>query len=247
MEDSLLLRFQKIKSLWTINQWIKSLSPFTELIIVITIGFGLFIYSSTYGFFLISSNFNRSWTYRFTSQGEYSIVIYEIIALSIITWILKVRNWSLKDFNLDFAVRLIWIGLLLLFVRNMMGGMIFRLLEVLNVVDDKAVNHVKFAGKADFTSMVLMIVINSVYEEVLLVGYLFKRLEKYSPVLIIGFSLLVRALFHTYQGYMMLFSIVPLGLVFGYYYYKYQKLLPLIIAHGMNNAFAFIALLSQNR
>lgn len=245
MEDSLVLRLQKIKVFVQINQWIKNLSPFIELIIVLTIGFGLFIYSSTYGFFIVTSTFDHSWTHKLTSQGGYSIVIYEVIALSIIFWILKIRDWSLKDFNLDFAVRLIWIGLLLMVVRNMIGGMSFKLFELLNVVDDKAVNHVKFASKADFTSMALIIVINSVYEEVLLVGYLFKRLEKYSPVLIIGFSILVRALFHTYQGYMMLFSIIPLGLVFGFYYYKYQKLWPLIIAHGLSNAFAFISILSQ--
>jgi len=245
MEESVVLQPEKIKSFGQINKWIKNLPPFVELIIVLIVGFGLFMYSSTRGFFIVTSTFDRSWTYRITSQGDYFIVIYEVIALLMIAWILKVRGWSLKDFNLDFTIRLIWIGLLLMVARNMIGGIAYRLFELANVVDQETVKHVKFTSKGDFTSMALILVINSVYEEVLLVGYLFKRLEKYSPVLVIGCSLLIRISYHTYQGYMMLFSIIPLGLVFGYYYYRYKKLLPLIIAHGMINAFAYISILSQ--
>jgi len=35
MEDSLILRLQRIKGIYQINQWIKNLSPLAELIIVI--------------------------------------------------------------------------------------------------------------------------------------------------------------------------------------------------------------------
>jgi len=88
----------------------------------------------------------------------------------------------------------------------------------------------------------LIIIINSIYEEVLLIGYFFKRLESYHPVIVIGFSMLIRLSFHTYQGWMSLFSIIPLGLVFGYYYYKYKKLWPLIIGHGFWNLTAFLSM-----
>jgi len=213
MEESLSLRLQKIKSIGYIYQWIKNFSPFVELIIVLTIGFGLFIYSSTYGLFIVTSTFDHPWTYKITSQGEYGVVIYEIIAFSIIAWVLKLRNWSLNDFHLDFKIRFIWIGLLLMYASGTIGGLSFKLFEFLKVVDEQAAKHVQFTSKADFISIALIVVINSVYEEVLLVGYLFKRLEKYSPVLIIVFSILVRALFHTYQGLAVLFSIIAIMLM----------------------------------
>ena len=242
MEESVLLRLQRIKGIYQINQWIKNLSSLAELIIVLIVGFGVFIYSSTRGFFIVTSTFDHSWTYNFTSLGQYSLVIYELFALLMIGYLLKAREWSLKDFNLDFTLRLIWIGLLLMFAGNMIGGICYKLFTLANVVDDAAAKHVQFGLKADWFSIVLIIVINSVYEEVLFIGYLFKRLEKYSPVWIIGFSLLLRASIHTYQGTIMLFSIVPLGLVFGYYYYRYRKLWPLIIAHGLINIMAYSAM-----
>lgn len=242
MEESVLLRLQKIKGIYRINQWIKHLSPLAELILVLIVGFGVGIYSSTRGFFIVTSTFEHSWTYQFTSLGEYSLVIYELFALLMIGYLLKVRDWSLKDFNLDFTFRLIWTGLLLMFARNLIGGICYKLLTLANVVDDVSAKHVQFKLNADWFSIVLVIMINSVYEEVLFIGYFFKRLEKYSPVWIIGFSLLLRTLLHTYQGYIMLFSIVPMGLVFGYYYYRYRKLWPLIIAHGLINIMAFSAM-----
>ena len=242
MEEYVALRLEKIKSLWQINQWIKNLSPLTELIFVIIVGFGMMIYSSTRGFFIVTSTFDHAWTYKFTSQGEYSLVIYELFALLIIGYLLKVRDWSLKDFNLDFTFRLIWIGLLLMFARNLIGGISYKLFTLANVVDDATAKHVQFGLNADWLSIALIVVVNSVYEELLMVGYLFKRLEKYSPVWIIGSGLLLRTVLHTYQGYIMLFYIVPMGMVFGYYYYRYKKLWPLIIAHGMINIMAFSAM-----
>ena len=245
MEDSLFLRIQKITGLGYITRWIKNLSPLAELILVLILGLGQFIYSSTRGFFVVTSTFDHSWTYQYTSHERYSLVIYELLALLLIGYVLKVRDWSIKDFNLDFTFRLIWIGLLLMFARNIIGSISFKLFELMNVVNDKAATHVQFGLTADWVSLALVIVINSVYEEVILIGYLFKRLEKYSPILIIGFSLLLRIMCHTYQGYMMLFSIVPLGLVFGYYYYRKRKLWPLIIGHGLINLITFWVMHSQ--
>ena len=83
MEEYVALRLEKIKGFWQINQWIKNLSPLTELIIVIIVGFGVGIYSSTRCFFIVTSTFDHSWTYKYTSQGEYSLVIYELFALLI--------------------------------------------------------------------------------------------------------------------------------------------------------------------
>lgn len=224
------------------NKWIKNLSPVAELIIVMFIGFGLFVYSSTYRFFVINSELEHIWTYQFTSRGEYTLIIYELIAMLMIGYLLKVRNWKLKDFNLDFTYSFIWIAFLLLFIRNMITAFCFSMFELMGLVNVKDIDHIQYSLSANWISIALIVVINSVYEEILLVGYLFKRLENYSPAVIIGASLFIRTSVHTYQGLVMLFSIVPLALVFGYYYYLYKKLWPLIIAHGIHNIMAFLSM-----
>ena len=224
------------------NKLIKRLSPTIELITILIIGFGLFIYSSTRYFFVVNSDYTHSWIYKLTSQGHFSIVIYETIALLIIIYILKVRDWKISDFNLSFTFRLIWIALLIMFIRNFISNFGFKILEAFNVVDESATMHVQYGLEANWISISLIIIINSIFEEFILIGYLFKRLEKYHPVIVIGLSILIRQSYHTYQGWMSLILILPTGLVFGYYYYKYKKLWPVIIAHGLSNLIAFLGM-----
>jgi uncharacterized protein len=217
------------------NELIRKLTPRIELLVVMIIGFGLFIYSSTRGFFIVNSNYDKTWTYRLTSQGHFSIVIYETIALLAILYILKIRNWKVSDFNLEFTFKMIWVAILLIMIRNIITNMGYKLFELINVVDRSTIQHVQYGLESNWISISLIIVINSVYEEFLLIGYFFKRLEKYHPAVVIGLSMLIRLSYHTYQGWMSLFSIIPVGLVFGYYYFKYKKLWPVIIAHGLLN------------
>ena len=129
-----------------------------------------------------------------------------------------------------------------MFIRNIIGNFGFKILEAFKIVDDATANHVQYGLEINWIGISSIIIINSIFEEFILIGYLFKRLEKYHPVIIIGFSMLIRQLYHTYQGWMSLFIILPTGLVFGYYYYKYKKLWPVIMAHGFSNLFAFLAM-----
>ncbi|MBL7932004.1 MAG: CPBP family intramembrane metalloprotease [Bacteroidia bacterium] len=224
------------------NELIRKLTPKLELFIVLLLGFGLMIYSSTRGFIVVNSNYTHSWNYKFTNQGQFIIVIYETIALLLILYILKVRGWRLADFNLDFTLKMIGIGILLIFIRNVITNIGFKLFEAGGVVDESVAKHVQYRLESNWIAISLIIVVNSIYEEFLLIGYFFKKLEKYHPAIVIGLSMLIRLSYHTYQGWMSLFTIIPTGLVFGYYYYKYKKLWPLIIAHGFANLTASLAL-----
>ncbi len=126
------------------NKLIKKLSPITELILVLIIGFGLFIYSSTCSFFIVNSDYTHSWMYKITSQSEYLVVIQEVISFLIIFYILKVRGWKLTDFNLTFTFRMIWIALLIMFIRNIIGNIGYKILDAFKIVDEKIVKHVHF-------------------------------------------------------------------------------------------------------
>lgn len=146
----------------------------------------------------------------------------------------------MKDFNLQFSFRLFWIAFLLLLIRNFTAGVSIKLLGVFDIVNEKALNHVQVNLQSGWITWILIVVINSVYEETLIIGYLFKRLEKYHPVLVIGFSAMIRISYHTYQGWVGVFVILCTGLIFGFYYFRYKKLWPLIIGHGIDNLMVFL-------
>ncbi|MGO1227435.1 MAG: CPBP family intramembrane glutamic endopeptidase [Brachybacterium sp.] len=90
--------------------------------------------------------------------------------------------------------------------------------------------------------LVLHAVKNAVLEEVIVVGYLFQRLEKlgWSPRRIIVVSALLRGAYHTYQGVGPGLANLVMGLVFGEWYRRTRRTLPLVIAHTLLDVLAFV-------
>lgn len=205
--------------------------------IVLTLGFGLFIYSSTSTFI---NNSKTPATQSYNSFDFIFIVIYEIMILSIIVFFLKKRHWTIRDFNLDFTLKLFGAAILLVIIRETVGVILTYSLTILNIINSEPVNEPIILFHSNFFSIALITVINSFYEEFLLIGYFFKRFEKYHPAILILVSFLVRASFHTYQGWSNLPMVFVLALVFGIYYIKFRKLWTVIIAHGTGNIFHFL-------
>ena len=224
------------------NRLIKKLSPSAELAIILIIGFGYFIYSSTRIFLILNTGYSHPVSLNLTSYNNLYIVSYEVIALLIIGYILKVRHWKIADFNLKFVFKMIWIGLLIMIVERFISGFVLRILIEFSGVGNSSINQVHFNEQSNWIVILFFLVINSFYEEFILLGYLFKRLEKFHPAIIIGFSMVIRLLCHTYQGWAGIIQIIVFGLVFSIYYYKYKKLWPLIIAHGVGNLLVYLSL-----
>jgi len=79
-------------------------------------------------------------------------------------------------------------------------------------------------------------------EEVIMLGYLFARLRDlgWGRWQIIIVSALVRGTYHLYQGFGAFIANVLMGLLFGWLYSKYGRVLPFVIAHFMINAVIFV-------
>ncbi|GAA1489241.1 CPBP family intramembrane glutamic endopeptidase [Brachybacterium sacelli] len=90
--------------------------------------------------------------------------------------------------------------------------------------------------------LVLHAVKNAVLEEVIVVGYLYQRLERlgWSGRRIILVSALLRGAYHTYQGVGPGLANLAMGLVFGEWYRRTRRTMPLIIAHTLLDVFAFV-------
>ncbi len=87
-----------------------------------------------------------------------------------------------------------------------------------------------------------LVVVNSVYEEVFVAGYVITVLkEKTSESIAINVSVALRLLYHLYQGVLGVITIIPIGLIFGYWFAKTGKLWPLIVAHAAINLVSLLA------
>jgi uncharacterized protein len=81
-----------------------------------------------------------------------------------------------------------------------------------------------------------------VTEEVIVVGYLFARLRdlRWGTWTIILTAAVLRGAYHLYQGVPAFFGNVAMGVLFGWLYSRYGRLLPLIVAHTLIDAAVFV-------
>ena len=78
-------------------------------------------------------------------------------------------------------------------------------------------------------------------EELIVVAYFFDRMRKLGvgPVATVVSSALLRGSYHLYQGFGGFIGNVIMGLVFGWFYQRYGRSLPLIIAHWVLDIVSF--------
>lgn len=90
--------------------------------------------------------------------------------------------------------------------------------------------------------LLLSAVTASVLEETIMIGYLFHRLRErgLSDTKIIWLSALIRGSYHLYQGFGGFIGNIVMGAVFGYWYRKTGKLVPLLFAHFVLDAVIFV-------
>jgi membrane protease YdiL (CAAX protease family) len=83
---------------------------------------------------------------------------------------------------------------------------------------------------------------NALLEEVIVVGYLLLRLRQIGvgDRTAVGVSALLRGSYHLYQGFGGFAGNVAMGLIFGAVYRRWGRLWPLVVAHTLMDAVAFI-------
>jgi membrane protease YdiL (CAAX protease family) len=83
---------------------------------------------------------------------------------------------------------------------------------------------------------------NGILEEVIVVGYLMSRLDKLGvkPPVAIAISAVIRGSYHLYQGAGAFLGNATMGVIFAYLYRRWGRVTPLIIAHTLIDAVAFV-------
>lgn len=90
--------------------------------------------------------------------------------------------------------------------------------------------------------LVLAAAQNAVLEEVIMVGYLFRRWGQvgWGPWRVIITSALIRGSYHLYQGFGGFVGNAVMGLLFGWLYTRTKRVMPLVVAHTILDVVAFV-------
>jgi membrane protease YdiL (CAAX protease family) len=83
---------------------------------------------------------------------------------------------------------------------------------------------------------------NGVVEECVMLGYLLTRLQDrgWSAWRALALSALIRGTYHLYQGFGGFVGNIVMGLVFGWCYRRWGRVLPLVVAHTLIDIVAFV-------
>jgi membrane protease YdiL (CAAX protease family) len=83
---------------------------------------------------------------------------------------------------------------------------------------------------------------NAALEEIVVVGYLMTRLRelRWGSWAVLVASALLRGAYHLYQGFGQAAGNAVMGLVFGYWFQRTGRVLPLIVAHALLDIVTFV-------
>ncbi|HTJ97142.1 MAG TPA: CPBP family intramembrane glutamic endopeptidase [Rhodocyclaceae bacterium] len=83
-------------------------------------------------------------------------------------------------------------------------------------------------------------IVNGTYEEVFLLGFLARGLERFGTSIALGAPLLIRLLYHLYQGPVAATFVCFVGLLWGLYYLRSGRLFPVVCAHILSDTVPFL-------
>ena len=213
---------------------IERLSPRAEFFLILALCFGYFIAGSTVA--LVRGLPDR----EFTTTRTIIAILTELAMLAAAGWVLHVRGWPWHAFGFRFT----W-GSLLASIPLFFAWVALYCSVWLTVVafypDVKNLASPPLRVSAPGALVLLFIIVNSIFEESTVAGYVVSALSEQGAALAITASTLIRLLYHTYQGPIASLYILPLGLLFAAVYWRWRSLWPLIGTQTILNMISFAA------
>jgi membrane protease YdiL (CAAX protease family) len=223
-------------------RFLRALSPKIEFTFIVLVAFGPFILSSAVHLLWFSG------IPAFSNRQLISLTFYEPVMFLVLCGVLRLRGWTLQ--RLGFGKLGPW--------EVLTGIGLFGLVYVVYValwtvawhlapsLFETAANTPLVQRDFSLTFVILVSLINPVFEEVLVSAYVISALEgRREGWLGVHVSVGLRLAYHVYQGMRAIFSVIPVGLVFAIYFTRTRKIWPIIVAHAMFDFYGLLPYLAR--
>jgi membrane protease YdiL (CAAX protease family) len=175
----------------------------------------------------------------FGSTHLWFLLEFEGIVFPSVLAILYARGWRAKDFPLHItkAMTLLGIGMygiswaLYQGLEQTYTALFGSLHAGLETLDDYRPAHAP-----SLVAVYLVSIVNPVFEEVVVCGYVIPALSKrFGESTAVNVSVIIRATYHLYQGIAVLPYHVAYGLMQAYLYTRLRNLWPLLVNHALGD------------
>jgi uncharacterized protein len=225
------------------KDWLRRIPDQAETALVMLIVFGPMVPRSLAALFNPQSLFNRA--APITSRALLLNSGYELILLVLLGALLRMRGWTLARLTAK-AARRDLLSALALGLGSYAASTLLWLVVTGFWPDIGRIAGRIAAGLVgtdlNWPVVLLASLVNPVFEEVLICAYPIAALRaRVGTTAAVNVSVALRVFGHFYQGAAGIFGIVPLALLFAWWYARTGRLWPLILAHAMLDLTALAA------
>lgn len=212
-----------------------------EALGVVILCFGLFIASSTYAVLSFhdgGGGAGSGTAGSFTEEGFISLVVTELVLGLVAMYVLRGRGFDIASLYPRPSVSGAGVGVLLYVAAAGVGWLC--MLPFVEQQYQEPLQRLTSGAQIGVPVLVLLGIVNGSYEEIFLLGFLLRGLRGYGLATAIGISVLVRILYHLYQGPLGALSISAYGLVVSLYFVASSRLFPAVLAHALGDIVPFL-------
>jgi uncharacterized protein len=218
-------------------KFLRALSPKTEFVIVVTMAFGYFALVSIF----VALHPHAGPLH--TNRSLIVLCVHELVLMALLFPFLRIRGWTFSKIGLDPTWRDTGLGILLFFACYAVWVLVWIATVALapETAQRMSETHV-ITQVIPATTIVASGMINPLFEEVFVCGYVVTALRKEGRIwFALNASVAIRLLYHLYQGPLGVLSIIPMGLMSGYWYARTGRLWPVIVAHAAMDMLATLS------
>jgi membrane protease YdiL (CAAX protease family) len=219
----------------------KPASPTTtagEASLLVTLCFGWFIASSIAAMFQGFPTGDAASGGMFSDDHLWSLIVLELVLGSLALLFLRWRGHNLAEL-LPTPTALGCLHGVLLFVAATLAWLLVAQAFSSSEHQAQPIAEMAANSRPSLLVVIALSMVNGLYEETFLLGYLVRGFAGAGASLALGISLLVRVLYHLYQGPIGAVSVLVFGLVVSAAYWRTRQLWPVVFAHVLADAVAF--------
>lgn len=216
---------------------IAELSNRAEFILVVAVAFGWITAGS------LAAAFHLAPAAHHGNGSLIALAIVEIAIMVVLAAFLAARGWTFAKIGLRPTAKDTGIGLLLWLAAYALWIVVWMLTAILSPQTAQTISHTQVVvGAVSLSTAVTVSLVNPLFEEVFVVGYVMTALRSgKSEWMTVNVSVALRLLYHLYQGPLGVLSIIPIGIIFAFWYLRTGRLWPVIVAHAAMDLIALLA------
>ncbi len=228
------------------RRYLQGLPLAVEFAVVILGAFGMFILA-TFLALVSKTGAGGAGSTDWYSGGQLaSLVAYELPAGAAVFAFLRLRGWSLERLGVRFSAVETLVGFGLAFFAELACYVPLIAYALASPASIQAMSAAQpTPGGFGLATVVILSIVNPVFEETFVCGYVVTVLKERSTVsTAVTISVAIRLLYHLYQGPLAFFGILPFGVVLAWWYARSGRLWPVVVAHGIGDFIALVGYVS---